>query len=393
VATVEALPSADEREHLLDALAELIDDRGWQHFVTAPVVRPQAKYFPDPWSPDAAGVWRLARRFLRYADLPRLDASVELFDEGREPDLGYGHSTRHAGAAAWFAGIEDGLCHFGANVDQLDDPAGITAAMAHECSHAFRCAHDLMVEDLDVEEQLTDLTTVYLGFGILILNAAARHRSWNPGGQVTAGAYSFQSLGYLSPQALAFLLAAQLRVRGASIGAIRGDLETNQASYLARADAWLAKHAPDLAERLGVPEPTQWPDGPDLEDLLAPIDDEPDFDALPMEEDEVGLEVARMPQSRASNGTIAGALLGLLVVMGSSSLGGVWLAVGVGAAAALIVAGRKIGAAHPRWECSNCRMTVQRSMAQCPACRGAIVRELARPEDRLDDPPSVSYDS
>ena len=165
------LPPADEREHLLDALADLVDARGFEHFVSSPIVRPAVEFFPDAWTPDVHGVHRLAMRLLRNAGLDDLQVEVEIFAEGEVPEGDpLVRSERHQGAAAWFAGIHDGVVLFGANVQQLGDPLGVTAAMAHETAHAFRCAHALEEEDLLTEEQLTDLTTVYLGFGVLTTN-------------------------------------------------------------------------------------------------------------------------------------------------------------------------------------------------------------------------------
>ena len=192
---------SEEREHLLDALAELIAKRGWQQLVLAPVVLPTARFFPDRWTPDAAGVWCVAKRLLRYAGLDALELQLEMFDDAAavaRDSGGLVHATAHTSAAAWFAGIDDGVCYFGANTTELDDGLGVAASMAHESAHAYRHAHALEIDDRDVEEQLTDLTAVFLGFGVLVANAASRHRSWNPGGDVFVSARTYRSLGYLS---------------------------------------------------------------------------------------------------------------------------------------------------------------------------------------------------
>lgn len=52
----------EEREWLLERTAELIATAGWRGYVTAPLVLPGAQAFPDPWTADARGVARLARR-------------------------------------------------------------------------------------------------------------------------------------------------------------------------------------------------------------------------------------------------------------------------------------------------------------------------------------------
>ena len=163
------LEGDDERERLLEALAELIAARGWQHFVLAPRILPTSQFFPDQWTPDDDGLWRLSKRLLRYAGLGALDVDIDVFADddaaAREPDA-LVRSERHQGTAAWFAGIDGTVCRFGANVNQIDDPLGVTASLAHETAHAFRCYHGLAIDELLAEEQLTDLTTVYLGFAL-----------------------------------------------------------------------------------------------------------------------------------------------------------------------------------------------------------------------------------
>jgi hypothetical protein len=221
MAAVELIPPEGEREWVLDALRGLVEACGHEHLVSTPVVLPSERCFPDRWSPDAGGVRRLALRILRYAGLPELDVEVEMFDDGRGADLrlepgAIVRTQGHEGAAAWFAGIVDDTCLFGAHVSLLGDPGGVTAALAHETAHAFRYARELVVEDRDLEECLTDLSTIYLGFGILTTNATLRHRSWSIGGGGTSlggHAWSTQHLGYLSPQAMCFALAVFERVR------------------------------------------------------------------------------------------------------------------------------------------------------------------------------------
>lgn len=55
------IPAPAERAWLVDELAALTAAVGWQRLVGAPVLEPTPRWFPDRWTPDAAGVRRLAR--------------------------------------------------------------------------------------------------------------------------------------------------------------------------------------------------------------------------------------------------------------------------------------------------------------------------------------------
>jgi peptidase M48-like protein len=175
------LPSLAEQGRLIGDLRALIAARGFVPFVAAPLLEPTPAHFPDRWRPDVLGVERLGRRLLGYVGLPELDVEVELYAaEAKVKKLDqYGNSaaTTHKGAAAWFAGIVEGKCLFGAAADGLDAPDRLAGVMAHEVAHAYRHRHHLDLRDRNVEEPLTDLTTIYLGFGLLTTNASYRYRA------------------------------------------------------------------------------------------------------------------------------------------------------------------------------------------------------------------------
>jgi hypothetical protein len=70
--------------------------------------------------------------------------------------------------------------------------------MGHEVAHAYRSHHRLQVDDRDREELLTDLTTIYLGFGILSVNNSYRFRkSGSLEGSLAYTRWSTSSSGYL----------------------------------------------------------------------------------------------------------------------------------------------------------------------------------------------------
>jgi len=71
-------------------------------------------------------------------------------------------------------GSKKGRCRFGLDIEQLGDAQILIAALCHEIGHAFRTRHGLVKADWSREEDLTDLTTIYLGFGIFTVNASDR---------------------------------------------------------------------------------------------------------------------------------------------------------------------------------------------------------------------------
>jgi hypothetical protein len=247
------LPAPLEREWLWAALQTLIDARGENAFLTAPLLLPTDEFFPDRWTPDESGVRGIAQRLLDYAGLDHLEPDVELFTEATEVrqvgNDGRPAAWSHAGAAAWFAGIRNGRCLFGAERDKLDDPLGLVGAMAHEIGHAFRRAHRLERDDHALEEKLTDVTTIYLGFGVLTTASAARFITKHHDN--LGSSYAHKQQGYLAASEMAFMLGSQLSVRGYDKSAarvIRKHVGANQAAVL---DKTLAIERALIANGLG----------------------------------------------------------------------------------------------------------------------------------------------
>jgi hypothetical protein len=267
----------DDVDALIVELAELIRRAGAERFLCAPRLLPDHRSLPDRWTPTRRGVWRLTSRLMRYAGLGHLRTEVFVVDAASPSgplDTAHGDALGRAGAAGLFFGIEDGVALFGVDVAQLSDVDSLVGTMAHEVSHAFRAHHQLVRSDPDIEEHLTDLTTVYLGFGVLTTNAAYLARSSSLG-VLRGHQWSVQRAGYLGPGALAALLATQSLARADSASTVRqlaAALEANQRDAFERSRVALAKLG--IHARLGLAgvAPPEWP--LDYEPLPGDADDD-----------------------------------------------------------------------------------------------------------------------
>jgi hypothetical protein len=249
----------DVRAWLVGELRDLIALRGEGTFLRAPIREPTPQDFPDHFEPTERGVRALLRRILAYAGLAELEVHLDTFsqpDEVRELDeRGEAKAWGHSGAAAWFAGVDQGRCHFGVAAERIQEPITLVATLCHEVAHAWRAVHGLTLADRDLEERLTDLSTVYLGFGLLTTNGAYLYRA----GGVYEGTKAYTQWshtrgGYLGPEAMSFLLAALVKARGLGWLARRrvvAKLETNQAAYF-RWGYGVLGDAADLRALLGL---------------------------------------------------------------------------------------------------------------------------------------------
>jgi hypothetical protein len=387
------LPVGEPRERLLDALARLIRLRGFETFVGAPLLLPQPRFFPERWERSLRGAGRLLTRLLRYASLDALAVRLRGFRR-RASEVGERVWIRQYGdtAAAWYAGTHDGVCHFGLELRGLDNEELLVAALAHEVAHAFREKHDLCARDRDAEEKLTDLTAVYLGFGLFLANASLLVESggYSEGGQKLL--YERHSLGYLSPAEFALLLSAQVVTRGRpdERRALHAALRPNHAQLFERGCEEFSLDPMALRARLGVPEPEVWPPPPAIDELLAkPVTDddieciEPQDDAGPSESGRpvVSGQVAFRVRQHAS------ALFALGGFVAAVVLGAVLEPPGIFWVVLLTVgtyAGYRWGALRHADECSDCRARLAPGAERCDGCQANIVGEISNRAERLD---------
>ena len=198
---------------------------------------------------------------MSHAGLGDYTAEVELFfDDGftekpSVPSFDLERERNHKGAAAYFLGVEGKTAQFGCEAHNLPDPETMVGLMGHEVAHVFRHVKGLCREDRALEENLTDITTVYLGFGVFTANGS--HRYSSSGEQIggsTVTRYNHQRFGYLPAASFCFLLACQAVARGDVRQAelIAKHLESNQKGYFTDAYRDISENRETLLDLLGL---------------------------------------------------------------------------------------------------------------------------------------------
>ena len=378
------LPGEEEREWLLDGLAELVRKAGLAPFVAAPILDTTRRFLPEPYSPTLPAVDRLTRRLMQYAGLGNLDVRLEPYtpEEADDPH-----------ALAYFAGIERGTATFGINVDQVADLEPIAGVMAHEVAHAFRRHRGLAIDDREEEELRTDLTAVYLGLGALTANASWRYRSSGEiQGSHVVTSWVTTAAGYLPPQAFSFALGAQLVARDPAPREWRrvlASLETNQRAFARAALDDLSSDREKLLRRLGLPESSTWPSPVAPETVLRPLPPPPDFDGWADEREKpvsnAGRPVFRVPEENVmAPMTILGffaATVGMaFTAFVFDSASGAFAGLG-GAAIGLWTGLRR---RHEICSDPECRTKLLPDAATCPGCGGTISGRIKSADDRLE---------
>jgi hypothetical protein len=399
----DALPTVEAREALFDELASLIERRGIEPFVAAPLLEADDRFFPDAWHASDASVGRLAKRLLDYAGLGSYDAMVELAEKTDDVPA----------AAAWFAGIDGTTCRFGTALTRLDDPLLVVATMAHEVARAYRRIHELDDASADAAPGLVSLTTVYLGFGIITTNASYRYRSRGElRGSLAYTEWSHQRFGGLSPQAMSFLLAVQLAARDATSSQIRSvtsQLEPNQRAYFEDAYGELMPDA--VSARLRLPDRATWPaarplppkaEGKLVRSLLGAAGQLSDALAPAVvvkgrtARENTGRSTFRVIGTAAAAWTGLGFLIAIVGIFAAAAIASpfvsgpslAWL--GYQPVLAWLLAapilGFVLGKRQRRDVCSDpsCNARLPQAATACPGCGGTIAATLKSRNERLD---------
>jgi hypothetical protein len=244
------LPIAPEQQRWVhSSFLRLAALRGPHRLLQATVVLPTPDHFPDPYDRSEAALQRIFARVATGMQVNPADIDVTLFASA--DDLTQGLVPFSSGSTSGAAGLyhHDPTTkpHISINEKQLRDPMALVAVLAHELGHIILLRPGLVPRDAPDLEPMTDLLTVFLGFGIFTANAAFRFKQYTTD---RAQGWSAGRLGYLSEELHGYALARFALERGEVKPVWRKFLSTNVRTYLKRSAGWLAdRREPRLFDR------------------------------------------------------------------------------------------------------------------------------------------------
>lgn len=200
------LPVTTEQQAWLDQSFQfLIELFGVAWLRGAPLVLPNREFFPREWEPTEDWALFAFDRVRELMHVPAGRAELIFLDdpvaELRKSGM-YVKQERHA--AGTYREIQTGdatpLAEIAIKYSLVNEPDQMVAVMAHEMAHVLLLGGGKIKRDLDRMEPLTDLMTVFSGFGILNANTSHIHRSGPRGWSVSSG-------GYLTEREYAYSLA------------------------------------------------------------------------------------------------------------------------------------------------------------------------------------------
>jgi hypothetical protein len=209
-------PANPEEKELVEQGFNLLQRYlGVERLLRATVIEPDKTFFPDPYdaSPEAA-----ARMFIRVCGYMQVDAQTVSLgfwqQEQREPTVhapGTMNRPEHTSGASGLYAKVDGVDRIVLNVSELRDPEALVSTMAHELAHVVLLGRKGLSHDAPHMEAVTDLATIYVGFGIFTSNTLLRHHGWVQG---NVEGWSVSRKGYISPEMAGWALSLFAWARG-----------------------------------------------------------------------------------------------------------------------------------------------------------------------------------
>jgi hypothetical protein len=217
------------------------------------VILPTAGFIPAGYSatPDEVGAVVSQLCILMLVDPSRI--KIDLFDGSAQKQeaakLGKSRTVGHFH-------MEDGRAIIGLDSSETSDPLLLTAIAVHEICHVKLLGEGRLSAQRADQERLTDLLTVFFGFGVFSTNAALRFaramRGWSvvPQGDfddLTLNAArrndSYNRLGYLKSQEFGYAMACFCWLRHETDPAWARTLNPGPLTYLKQGLAYLARNS------------------------------------------------------------------------------------------------------------------------------------------------------
>lgn len=236
-----ALPEPEEVDWLLSVYDWLLEFAGREHFADRSLVLPTPQFFPVERRLQghalAQELFDTTRRHAGMEDWPcRL---VPHDDQPRARDMlgAIPHDLQSSHGAAGTFYLRGRGASATATITYsprgLSDPTAFIATMAHELGHYLLSA--LPGEPPggpDALEPATDVTAVFLGFGVFLATSAFTFRQFEDG--LNTG-WETSRLGYLDERTLTYALALFCALRGIDAGQARAHLKGNPRAFLKHA--------------------------------------------------------------------------------------------------------------------------------------------------------------
>lgn len=199
----------DDKDWIEEAFLWLEKQYGQDYLKNVQTIEPTKESFPLDFKGTEENAEQLTKMICDYMQIK--DAKIELYyfsDKPLELSEGivttsseHGNKQDNQGALGTYTQTDNDTFSIGIEMEVLKDPIGLIATIAHELSHLTLLGEGRLTEN---DEELTDLNTIALGFGIFTANSIFKFTQWSG---TSHHGWQTQRRGYIPEQVAAYGLA------------------------------------------------------------------------------------------------------------------------------------------------------------------------------------------
>ncbi|MBC7783602.1 MAG: hypothetical protein H7144_07160 [Burkholderiales bacterium] len=163
------LPS---RVWLVKHLLWLKDEFGRERLIESPIIEPSDRFFPGKYDCSPRAMLQIFHQVCDYMDVPTESVELQFFRNDAVPYLVTADGLDAGVAVGTYQGGE--LKHvIRLDEDKSEDPMTVVSTLSHELAH-LRLMGEARIDPMRWDnELLTDLCSIFFGFGIFRLNRPA----------------------------------------------------------------------------------------------------------------------------------------------------------------------------------------------------------------------------
>jgi hypothetical protein len=240
----------DQREWIEKSLQWLMTEFGADYFLRHQTVLPQESFFPDKYDGTEESVLKVVNRVCSYMDVNPDLVEVEFFIDQDDMASKYrlGGSDNRSGAAGLYSGTSDKTKQkISINESVMKNSDKLVATVAHELGHVILLGGGKISHEDEDQEYVTDLLTVFLGFGIFTANSTFQFSQWQDNSHF---GWRASRQGYMSEEMFAYSLAAYAWMRGETKPSWSKYLTVDVGNYFEKYLKYFEKGGQTLLSRL-----------------------------------------------------------------------------------------------------------------------------------------------
>jgi hypothetical protein len=236
----------DTKEWIDHSFDWLINEIGLDTVRAVEMLLPTEEHFPDPYDGTELSIRKMFDRVCGYMDVDPEAVNVRFFrnEDGSSVHQFAASESGHNAIGTY--SLRNGKYHIDLDTAHAGDPQAMIATIAHELGHVILLGEGRLDPDYEDHEPMTDLLTVFYGFGVFSGNSVFSFQQWtNASGQ----GWRAERRGYLTEEMFGYALALFALLRGELKPDWEKELSTNVRHYFRSASKFVAANPPIILAR------------------------------------------------------------------------------------------------------------------------------------------------